>query len=150
MKHLKKSKLIAQYWGQEVVIFTSYMKPQEVNCTNINASNSILKLYEPHSVTDSEAKIIAVQNKFNGSDEAKIKVGRDILKRALSNDNLMCLPQQTVDFMRSNGYALPFCEYDIAYQVHNGYVTLITRTEQEKVNGNQKSQSSKSGCIADN
>lgn len=133
MKKLNRANLIALYWGQYVIQFAEGHRPHEVNCTNINALNSVLRLYEPHSITDSEAKIIAFQNKFTGnSEEAKIKVGRDILKRALSNDNMMCLPQETVDFMRNRGYALPFCEYDIAYQVHNGYVTLITRTEQEK------------------
>jgi len=57
MKKLNKSKLISQYWGQKVIVFVSESRGEIVNCTNINASNSILKLYEPHSITDSEAKV---------------------------------------------------------------------------------------------
>ena len=131
---MSKDVLIAQYWGQQVINYSYGFKNHVVSCVNINDGNSVLELYEPHSITDEHAAMIAIQNKFAGtSEEAKIKVGRDILKRVLeSNQSLMCLPMESADFMRSKGYALPFNGWSIADQVHAGYVRLITRTEDEK------------------
>jgi hypothetical protein len=133
MNKSRKESLKALYWGQSVVFFADGYNNDTVCAATVQEDTSVLELYEPHSIIDEHAKIIAVQNKFNGtSEEAKIKVGRDILKRVLLSDqSLMCLPRETSDFMRHNGYALPYLDWSIADQVYSGVVRLITRTQEE-------------------
>lgn len=78
--------------------------------TVVSVEQVAVKLKAIADITDEDAEVIAIQNKFNGSSkEVAIKVGRDILKRVfIMQDTMFCLPMESADYLRSRSYLIGF------------------------------------------
>lgn len=126
-----KEKFFAQYWGLDVLIRNPHIVEYSdvIECVSHNWSGwgtACLNLKSTSRMTDDEARVVAIQNRFNGNFDAYPKVGRSILSMAFSeNDNNICLPVESADFLRSLGYALPWNGYSIVFMIENGWIKLI-------------------------
>lgn len=123
-----KAKFFAQYWGVKCMDFGSEIVTVTHICLNrTNVRERILELKSLSDITDEDA--IEVGRLQDWQNENLPSYNRDpekFLIRQAKHDltNLYSLVIETIDYLRSKGYALPYNGLSVEKQIEYGWIKL--------------------------
>ncbi len=129
-----KCRFFAQYWGQEICQTKGGKYAINEDCFPLG-TKSYLELKPLSKITDEDAlevaNIISRTIHDSISKELVTYYKEDILK----DPEVFCFANfQTVDFLRSRGYALSFLEYSVEDLVSFGWARLCEEADFERLN----------------
>jgi hypothetical protein len=129
-----KCRFFAQYWGQNIlhfqhdVNFSYFINPQNMfgNEFNHQLDNAFIELKPLSKITDEDALGVANIISSNIHDSITKELVSYYKQDILKDSEVLCYASyQTVDFMRSKGYALAFTEHSVEDLVSFGWVRLV-------------------------
>lgn len=120
-----KCRFFAQYWGQKLVAHTEDLKVDGIKELR----------YEPRTVInfkEIETSCLVLKSLSKITDKDAISMYRGLERNYESANQFLedyksigFLEQGEVDFLRSNGYAVPFMNYSVDDLVSFGWVRLV-------------------------
>lgn len=124
-----KCRFFASYWGQTIQAENSFLKFEidEHIFPISNEDYECVLLKSISKITDEDALYIALSKKNENGKKQVLKNK----KRSISNikryylNNLYTINVETIDYLRMQGYAIPFLGYSVEDLISFGWVRLV-------------------------
>lgn len=124
-----KAKFLMQYFGQNVALYYGRSEVEEVDeFAGIDTERTCLLLKPLSAITDEDAEYVAKiahrVDHFQTADRGKSYINKMLLTEDCYHDGYFSFAQvgNTIDFLRSKGYALPYMYLSVEELKNIGWI----------------------------